>query len=445
MASNTHAHGKIFRDVRGIASSPFARKAERQTKPFQQFFTKFNNDWSMTFAGALAYSLLTAMLPIVIAIFSVLGFILGNGNSTAMLQQAAQPLQSSIHINPTDPAIQRSLHQLSNGAGLLAVVSVVLAIFGGSRLFIAMESFLDIVYRVRPRTMLRQNLIAIAMMVLFIILVPLMVFASTIPGTILGFLQSTPSLKIIPFFSFLANNAVTVTLVSFVAGFIPAFILFEAIYFVVPNQHISWRNSWRGALVAAIALVLFLLVIFPFYSAHFMGNYVGQIGFAVVLLVFFYYFAVILMLGAEVNAFFFEHVLPLPNDLATFVSTMAGKLNHDLSSVEAQPHVNSKPTDRADKAHVIESSRQEAQTQERGSHATVTPENSTIPNTPNTPGSNTDTTDASSASSTSSKPARRKKKTSQRKPSRLLTLVEVVMGSLMAMVIELFRHRQMGK
>ena len=34
-----------------------------------------------------------------------------------------------------------------------------------------------------------------------------------------------------------------------------AWIFFEAIYIVVPNQHISFRNSWMGAVVAAVAKV----------------------------------------------------------------------------------------------------------------------------------------------------------------------------------------------
>ena len=418
MARETHARDNNI--VRGVTSSRFVHTAGRTTKPLRAFFTKFSNDWSMTFAGALAYSLLTAILPMVIALVSILGFVLGSGNSTAILKQAAAVIP---HFNPNDPAIQRSLQQLANSAGPLAIISVVLAIFGGSRLFITIESFLDIVYRVRPRTFMRQNLMAIGMMILFIILVPIMIFTSTIPPTILGFLQNFPALKNIPFFSLLANNAVTVTLVSFVAAFIPAFILFEAIYFVVPNQRISWHNSWRGALAAAIAMVLFLLVIFPFYSAHFMSNYVGQIGFAIVLLIFFYYFAVILMLGGEVNAFFFEHIRPLPNDLATFVSTMAGKLNRDLSPEEADPHVNSQPTDLADKAHIASVREQEEQTRQE----------------------NTQKQQGIAARLLARDKAKTKETMARRKSSKGLTILEVITGSLLALVIELFRLRQRGK
>ncbi len=84
--------------------------------------------------------------------------------------------------------------------------------------------------------------------------------------------------------------------------------MFEAIYIVVPNQHISFRNSWLGAVVAAVLLQVYLSFFFPFYATHFLGNYTGNIALAVVLLFFFYYFAVILLLGAEINAFFAEDI-----------------------------------------------------------------------------------------------------------------------------------------
>src|SRR6202047_3600603 len=40
-------------------------------------------------------------------------------------------------------------------------------------------------------------------------------------------------------------------------------LLLEAIYIVVPNQRISFRHSWRGAVVAAVLLQLYLSL-FPF-------------------------------------------------------------------------------------------------------------------------------------------------------------------------------------
>ena len=103
------------------------------------------------------------------------------------------------------------------------------------------------------------------------------------------------------------------------------FPFFLVIYIVVPNQHITLRNSWLGALGTAIALQLYL-TLFPWYVAHFLNTFAGPIS-LVILLVFFYYFAFILLLGAEVNAFFLEKVTRRPHPRRTMgISSKLSKI-----------------------------------------------------------------------------------------------------------------------
>lgn len=315
---------------------------KKEAKPVQGFATKFNNDWSMNLSAALAYNLMLATVPIIIVLLSVLGFVLGivgHGATDSVFASITKILPAQVH---PDQIIQGVRNNLQQSSGILGVIGVISAIFFGSRLFVLLEIFFSIVYRVRPRAVLRQNLMAIGMMLLFLILVPLMVLSSIIPSLAVSFLHNTP-LGAVPFLT---------TVASFVGGVIASFLLFEAIYIVVPNLNIKFRHGWLGALVVSIALQ-FYLVLFPIYAANFLKGAAGAVGFTIILLVFFYYFAVLLFLGAEINAFFVERVRPLPNDLATFVSTMGGKLNEDIPSDEGKAHVDTKPTDQADKEHAV--------------------------------------------------------------------------------------------
>ncbi|GCE28375.1 hypothetical protein KDA_38590 [Dictyobacter alpinus] len=361
MASETHTENESLKDK----ATEIISEAPKKTKTLQLFFKKFGFDWATTFAGALAYSLLTAMVPIAIAIVAILGFALtlipGQQHSTAVLDTLkAIPGLESVQGD----LVQSVTDKLAKSAGFLAIIAVLLALFGGSRLFVAIEGSLDIVYRVRPRPLIRKNAIAIGMMLIFIVLAPIMVFAGTLPATILNILSHNPSLKSIPFLSAVAANAVIVQIGGYAGGLLAAFLLFEAIYVIVPNQRINPRNSWQGAIVAAVLLEVFL-ALFPIYTNNLLGTYTGQIGLVIVLLAFFYYFAVILMLGAEVNAFFFENVQPLPNDLGTFVSTMGGTLNRDRPDAESDAHVDSKPTEQADYTHIAHTRHEEEQNQRK--------------------------------------------------------------------------------
>src|SRR5579884_894694 len=71
------------------STQKLVQSVQRNTEPFQAFLTKFNNDWSTTFAGLLAYNILMAMLPIAIALVSILGFILGSRNRDAIIRQVS--------------------------------------------------------------------------------------------------------------------------------------------------------------------------------------------------------------------------------------------------------------------------------------------------------------------------------------------------------------------
>lgn len=61
-----------------IRSSALFRGGQHRTKPARYFLRKFLNDWSMDFSAMLAYNLLIALLPIIIALFGILGVVLKN-------------------------------------------------------------------------------------------------------------------------------------------------------------------------------------------------------------------------------------------------------------------------------------------------------------------------------------------------------------------------------
>ncbi len=421
-ADAKQATGKLLGDV------------NQKTKPFQAFLQKFGNDWAMNFSGLLAYNLLTAILPIAIALFGILGFVLGGANNPFAQNLLTQipklfPGSSGSAIRGL---LEGAISQIQKDAGILLIIAILLAIFGGSRLFITIEGCLDIVYRVRPRTIIRQNVMAILMLVIFIVLIPIMFIASTAPAFLLSIVNNVPQLKVIPFFSAFTGSFITAYLVGIGSSLLASFILFEAIYFIVPNQKISWRNSWKGAVAASVLLVLFLQL-FPFYTSNFLKGYSGAIGLAVIIVLFLYYFAVILMLGAEVNAFFFECVQPLPNDLVTFVSTMAGKLNKDRPDVESEHHINPKPTNVKDRGHVAEESKELAGEEHPQDVAQREPaqEQQRAP---------------MSASRLSKQQGHQQQvQTARGDHSRGLATLSVVFGSVLTIAIEFLRLRNHGK
>jgi membrane protein len=309
---------------------------QRGLSHLQRFITKFNNDWVMSAAAGLAYNLMVAVVPIAIALISVLGLTLGRLDPAAQAQLVA----SIEHIFPSELAtkniLQPAIIALSKSAGILGVIAIISAIFGGSRLFVAIEGSFDIFYQTRPRKVIAQNVMAILMMLVFIALTPLMVFASSVPALILSLAQNS-TLNKLPGVAQLMQNGFLLSAAGILGSLIVCWILLENIYLVIPNRKISLKKSWLGAAIGAILLQIFLSL-FPLYIAHFMGSYQGDVGFAIIFLVFFYYCAVILLSGAEINAYFAEKIQPLPDNVAVVIyeaTTRSGKIataDHDSSN-----------------------------------------------------------------------------------------------------------------
>jgi len=182
-----------------------------------------------------------------------------------------------------------------------------------------MEACFDVIFHLPPRPFLRKHIVALVMLFLYTALAPIIIVASAAPTLILSLMHIIPPGNI-------PDSNLIYRLASIVGSIILSLFLFEAIYVVVPHRHISphsigrhIRNSWQGTLVATIALQL-LLQLFPIYARSELSSYIGQLGFVLILLFYFYLFTLILLFGAEINAFFAEGIHVPQNDLITQAS-----------------------------------------------------------------------------------------------------------------------------
>ncbi len=437
MATATKMPGTIKK----AEENPAVKNVEKDAKPFQAFFTKFMNDWSMNLSAALAYNLLMAIFPIALATLAILGFVL-NGLNPAAYQNLINNQLPHILPQQVGPGVVEGIfQQLKRASGIIAIVAIVLAIFNGSRLFILIEGCFGIIYHVRQRTFIPQNIMAISMLLLFIVLIPVMVFVSALPTLLFTLLKDT-HLSQIPGSGFIFG------LGGIIGGLIAAWILFLATYIVVPNQHISFRNSWLGALVAALALEAYL-ALFPVYVSHFLNGVGGSTGFAIILLVFFYYFALILLLGAEVNAFFAEKVESTPYDLVTMIHLTTSHLpksDDERKKQAAASHKDSPGSNVTKQDSTDGKAKQDQKTVEQVSKLANIPGTAAAAPSEQQQVQPAQEDHASIKDKSLHKVKEHKpKKTSAvatSKPSMALTVVEAVAGTALAFAVELIRMRR---
>jgi uncharacterized BrkB/YihY/UPF0761 family membrane protein len=273
------------------------------------FLRKFRYDWSLILARALAYTLQITVFAIALVYPSILGIILGRLDPQAQDRLIAQLQAILPHAILSGNTLRTIFHQLSSISLDLEIIVIILGIFIGSRLFIIIERCFNLIYHLGPRSFFARNLIAIGMMLLLIVLTPIIVLAPSLSTIALALVKATP-------LAHLHNIGLLSSLTGVLSSLIAAIILFQAIYMIIPHQRITFARSWFGTLLAAGALQIYLAFL-SLYITRFLGGYLGQIGFAIILLAFFYYFGVILLLGAEINAFYSEGIQDSTGDLTT--------------------------------------------------------------------------------------------------------------------------------
>jgi YihY family inner membrane protein len=257
-------------------------------------WTKINNDRMFNLAAMLAYNLLMSIVPILAMFLSFFGLFLSGlapGSEQQFISQMGAAIPGGRDL------LEPALHRLAASSGIFAAITVVLSAWFGSRLFITIEQCFGVIFRLPPRGVVRQNLIALFMMLLFVLLIPLLLVVSAAPSFLATSLVDR-------FLGDSLAGRIWFVVATGLAGLVIASLLFLVIYAVMPNRPLRVRDAWRGAIIAGVLLELYVIA-FPFYATLALKpeSYGSTAGFAVLVLVFFYYFGVILLLGAEVNSF----------------------------------------------------------------------------------------------------------------------------------------------
>jgi membrane protein len=257
-----------------------------------QVVRKLLADDGLNSAVLLAWNLLTSIFPIALALAALSGLLLNRVGSSSDLVYRVVLSVFPQDLNAQSQAI-RAAEAVRQRPGLFAILALVSFLWTASSLFGAMEQAFDRAYGVKPRGLIRQKLMALAMMLGFSVLAVLGCAA-------VALLPSLAQVGLLPNHLVLGPLAIVL---DAVVGIAVAIVLFFLVYTIVPNRPLSLRQAWPGAILAGL-LFEGLSLLFPLY-AHLNGGltqYGSYFAFLFTLLAFFYLLGLITMVGVELNA-----------------------------------------------------------------------------------------------------------------------------------------------
>jgi YihY family inner membrane protein len=250
-------------------------------------WNKVSKDNVGTLAAIVAWNTLTSLVPIVIGLIAISGFILRG--SPSMQHSVVTHLSAALKGVLTPADLNRMVHTTVNHAGLLGIIGFLGILWGGSNVGGAISTVFQAIFETGGRNFVKEKLLDVGMIIAMTVLMIVIVVGTT-AGSIVHNLASNFPL-----------SSVTTFVIGVAISTLAAFLLFAAIYLAFPNAQprLTFPKVWRGALPAAV-LFEALTFVWPLYAkfAHF--NRYGAVLFPIlVLTAWIYFFSVILVIGAE--------------------------------------------------------------------------------------------------------------------------------------------------
>jgi membrane protein len=249
------------------------------------------DDNCLSRGAAIAYYSVFALLPVIVLVIAVAGIVFGSDEARTAIVQRIDSLVGDQGRDAVQVMLQAAPQR---GSGLFATtVGVVTLLAAASAVFGEIQAALNVIWRAVPRKMTAWRLVRTRLLGLLLILcVGLLLVASVIASAALGALGTVLS-------EFWPEIQMPLQLLNAIVSFFLIAALFAAVYKLLPDVDVAWREAGFGAAVTA-ALFAVGKYLIALYIAHTtIASSYGAAGAFAVLLVWVYYSSQIVLVGAE--------------------------------------------------------------------------------------------------------------------------------------------------
>ena len=243
---------------------------------------KFLADRGTHLAAMIAYFALLAFVPLLFLVLSLIALAGEQSESSYLIEQLRQAFPATSIDRLLE--VVRSIQERGVELGIIGAVGLLWAALG---FFSVLESAFNIVYGLPNRSFLRQKLIVLVLAIASLVLLFLALMVSSLGA---GLAASA---------AFVGGALAYVYALTVSTALVLAFVW--SVYRFLTNQPLTWRETFPGALFAAVLLQASFQVLPIFVRATHGLVTLQAFGGLVLLLFWLYLMANILVLGAELN------------------------------------------------------------------------------------------------------------------------------------------------
>ena len=255
-------------------------------------FKSFMDDEATWKAAALSYYTVFALAPLLVLLLQIASLIWDPAEVRRALTVEFGSLMGQDVAGQIETMVA-SAEEKASTTGVRLLLSLAGLVFGATGAFVSLQTALNQAWKVEPdpkrggiKNFITKRMLSLGMVlgIAFLVLVSLALSAAlTAAGDVLfGSLGETVG-----------------HVLNLVLSFAVITLLFAAMFKVLPDAKVAWRDVWVGAVATSVFFVVGKYLIGLYIGQSDPGNTFGAAGALAVLLVWIYYAAVIVLLGAE--------------------------------------------------------------------------------------------------------------------------------------------------
>ncbi len=257
-------------------------------------FEEFSEDRCPQMAAALAFYTMLSLAPLLFLVVTIAGLVVGQ-QATQALNEQAQTL-----VGPSGAQeLQELLKEANQPSGytIANIVSILVLVFSATGLVAQLQASLNQAWDVEPdpqqggiKSFLMKRVLSLAMILGIAFLLLISMLLTTALGAVGGWISDLLGVGVAARYA-----------ISEGSTFIIVTLLFAAMFKVLPDAKIAWKDVWIGALITALLFTIGKFLIGLYLGNKDMSSTYGQAGSLVLVLLWVYYSSMIFFFGAELT------------------------------------------------------------------------------------------------------------------------------------------------
>lgn len=251
----------------------------------------FIEDEALTRGGSIAFYTVTSMAPVLLIVVAISGLVFGRQAAMGALVEQFSGLMGHDSANLLQTAI---ITAAKPAHGVIAtIIGIVTLLITASGVFGEMQSALNVIWKAKSKSgvisqLVRARAASLGLVAAlgFLLLVSLVI--STALNAFGNYLDT-----ILPFAKAL------LLILHFVISYALLVLLFAAIYKVLPDRDVSWRDVIVGAMLTSLLFTIGKFLISLYLGSSSIASSYGAAGSLIIILLWVYYSAQLFLLGAE--------------------------------------------------------------------------------------------------------------------------------------------------